>query len=172
MIIDEQGFRLNVGTVLLGPKHCVFLAKRLGQDAWQFPQGGMHVDEDPETTLLRELQEEIGLTCNDVKILACTQEWLYYRLPKRLIRQQQPLCIGQKQKWFLLQFLGHDSKIQLDTSRSPEFDSWRWVDYWHPLKEIIPFKHEVYRKVLREFAPYVFPLSHPHDSPQDSHSSC
>ena len=156
MIIDEQGFRLNVGIILLGPQRHVFWAKRLGQDAWQFPQGGVQTDETPEATLFRELTEEVGLVKADVDIVTCTKDWLPYRLPKRLIRQQQPLCIGQKQKWFLLQLRSHESKIQLDASCTPEFDSWRWVDYWHPLKEVIAFKRDVYQQALHEFEPFVF----------------
>ena len=156
MIIDEQGFRLNVGIILLGPQRHVFWAKRLGQDAWQFPQGGVQIDETPEATLFRELTEEVGLVKEDVDIVTCTQDWLPYRLPKRLIRQQQPLCIGQKQKWFLLKLRSHESKIKLDLSCTPEFDSWRWVDYWHPLKEVIAFKRDVYQQVLHEFESFVF----------------
>jgi putative (di)nucleoside polyphosphate hydrolase len=154
MIIDKQGFRLNVGIILVSQQHNVFIAKRLGQDAWQFPQGGMQLNEEPSQTLFRELHEEVGLCPADVEILGCTQRWLNYRLPKRFIRyQQKPLCIGQKQKWFLLKLLCPDDKIHLETSDTPEFDSWRWVDYWHPITLVVPFKRQVYRQALRELAP-------------------
>ena len=99
------------------------------------------------------LQEEIGLQAENVKILARTDGWLKYDLPQNLIRQHQfPLCIGQKQVWFLLRLLTDDSDIKIDLTDSPEFDDWRWVDYWHPLKEVVSFKKNVYNQALDFFA--------------------
>ena len=120
--------------------------------AWQFPQGGMMEGETPEQTMYRELKEEIGLNPEDVQILASTRRWLRYRLPTRLVRHySKPLCIGQKQKWFLLSLLVEDACIRVDAATPPEFDEWKWVDYWQPLKEVIFFKLRVYEKILREF---------------------
>jgi putative (di)nucleoside polyphosphate hydrolase len=155
-MIDTDGFRFNVGIVLIDSMQRVFWGKRVGLDAWQFPQGGILADETPEQAMYRELDEEIGLQTQDVEILGCTTDWLYYRLPRNFIRyHKKPLCIGQKQKWFLVQLTTSDTKVKLDKHAIPEFECWRWVDYWHPLAEIIDFKREVYDKALEELAPLV-----------------
>ena len=152
-MIDADGFRSNVGIVLVNREGRLFWAKRIGQkNAWQFPQGGINENETAETALYRELAEEIGLVRDDVEILGCSKEWLRYHLPKRYIRYySQPLCIGQKQKWYLLRLVADESKLTLDHSQNPEFDLYRWVEYWHPLKDVVSFKRQVYRKVLQEF---------------------
>jgi len=155
-VIDSEGFRANVGAVLVNSQNQVFWARRLGQSAWQFPQGGVHDGESPEQALYRELQEEVGLEKGDVKLLTCTEDWYRYRVPKQLLRKQQPEFIGQKQKWFLLELLKHDQKIRLDLSKSLEFDSWRWVDYWYPVDHVVDFKRHVYQQVLQEFHSFLF----------------
>jgi putative (di)nucleoside polyphosphate hydrolase len=133
-------------------------ARRIRQDAWQFPQGGIRARETPEQAMYRELGEEIGLEPDHVDVLGATRGWLRYRLPERFIRRQQkPVCIGQKQIWFMLRLVGEERYVRLDLSDKPEFDNWRWVDYWHPLREVVPFKRTVYRKALKELAPLVFP---------------
>lgn len=152
-MIDEEGFRHGVGIILVNAKRQVFLAKRIGKEAWQFPQGGMKETETPEQAMFRELKEEIGLDEADVQILASTKRWLRYRLPKRLVRHySKPLCIGQKQKWFLLQLKGADDRIDLMATDSPEFDSWSWVSYWYPLRQVVGFKRRVYNLAMKEFA--------------------
>ncbi len=153
-MIDAHGFRLNVGIILANDQGRVFWGKRAGwEDAWQFPQGGVQDNETLEETMYRELGEELGLLNKDVKIIGMTQGWLSYYLPKHLRRyRSKPLCIGQRQKWFLLQLTSADEAIRLDACDSPEFDSWRWVDYWYPLQHVVAFKREVYRKALQEFA--------------------
>jgi putative (di)nucleoside polyphosphate hydrolase len=152
-VIDADGFRPNVGIILTNDEGRVLWARRVGgQDAWQFPQGGINPDEDPEAALFRELHEEIGLAPEDVKILAVTRGWLRYRLPRRLVRQKEPVCIGQKQKWFLLQLISDDSKICLDNDGPIEFDAWRWVGYWYPLTKVVAFKRDVYRRALKELS--------------------
>jgi len=153
-VIDADGFRPNVGIILAHADGRVLWAKRIGQDAWQFPQGGIKRGETPEEALYRELEEELGLLPEHVECLGVTTGWLSYRLPKRLIRRgRRPLCIGQKQKWFLLRLTGCESKVSFDRSVKPEFDGWRWVDYWHPLVEVVSFKRGVYRDALRQLAP-------------------
>jgi putative (di)nucleoside polyphosphate hydrolase len=155
-MIDEQGYRCGVGIILVNANRQVFWGKRLGLDAWQFPQGGVREGETPEETMHRELHEEIGLQPADVRILAEAKEWLRYELPKNLIRRRSnPVCIGQKQKWFLLELMNKEAKIDLEASGDPEFDSWAWVSYWYPLKQIVLFKRKVYEEVMREFAPLV-----------------
>ncbi len=156
-IIDENGFRLNVGIVLLGPEGRVFWGRRIGnRDAWQFPQGGMAPGETPEQTLYRELHEEVGLSEQDVEILAATRGWLNYRLPRRFMRKRQtdqPRVIGQRQKWFLLKLVSDEQAINLAATQEPEFDEWRWVSYWYPVRKVVHFKRGVYVRALREFVP-------------------
>ncbi len=153
-MIDEDGFRPNVGIVLANNRGQVLWAKRIGQASWQFPQGGIAVGESPEQAMYRELKEEVGLSPSDVQILACTRGWLRYRLPQRLIRHEsEPVCIGQKQKWFLLHMLSSDAAVNVNMQLKPEFDDWRWVSYWYPLGQVVSFKREVYRKAMKELAP-------------------
>ena len=173
-MIDAEGFRPNVGIIIANTHSQVLWARRVGgQDAWQFPQGGIRDKESPEQALFRELGEEVGLTKNDVSIVACTRGWLRYRLPKHLMRHQSsPLCIGQKQKWFLLELRSGDDRICLtQNNQKAEFDHWRWVSYWYPLDQVIAFKRDVYRRALKELAPAychyqqrVLQQGSPHDS--------
>ena len=154
-MIDSEGYRANVGIVLADATGRVLWARRVGgQDAWQFPQGGIHSGESPEQALYRELHEEVGLYKEDVKLLASTRGWLRYRLPEKLQRRgQKPLCIGQKQKWYLLQFIGDENKINFDCGDKPEFDGWQWVSYWYPVDQVVNFKRDVYRRAMRELSP-------------------
>lgn len=153
-MIDKDGFRPNVGIMVSNGQGQLLWARRVGQDAWQFPQGGIHRGESAEQALYRELGEEIGLDAGDVRLLASTRGWLRYRLPKRLIRKgSKPVCIGQKQKWFLLQLQTDEKRVRFDGSDKPEFDDWRWVSYWYPMGGVVQFKREVYRKALLELAP-------------------
>lgn len=118
----------------------------------------MRSDETPAEAMYRELGEEVGLRPEQVELIGATRGWLRYRLPRRFIRRgSHPVCIGQKQVWFLLKILCADGKVCLDRTDRPEFDSWRWVDYWHPLEEVVSFKRNVYRKALDELAPLLFP---------------
>ncbi|MBU2706303.1 RNA pyrophosphohydrolase [Zooshikella marina] len=151
--IDPDGFRPNVGIILINNDAQVLWARRRGQDAWQFPQGGINPEEAPEQAMYRELHEEIGLRPEDVEIIGCTRGWLRYRLPKRLVRYNTiPICVGQKQKWYLLRLLVDDSKVSVTRGESPEFDAWRWVSYWYPLGQVITFKREVYRRAMKELS--------------------
>lgn len=159
-MIDEDGFRFNVGMILCNPDGKVFWARRVGKNVWQFPQGGMLPDETPEQAVIRELHEEVGLGADDVEIVGCTTEWLRYRLPKRLIRPDvSPLCIGQKQRWFALRLVGSEQRVQLDCTESPEFDHWKWVNYWHPLREVASFKRKVYEHAMNELQPLICPAA-------------
>lgn len=156
-MIDADGFRANVGIILVNSQGQVFWAKRIGHDSWQFPQGGICLGETPLQAMYRELYEEVGLLPEHVKVLAMTKDWLRYRLPKRYVRiGQEPLCIGQKQKWFLLHLDdAYTRHIRFDVD-VPEFDDWRWVSWWYPLRYVVPFKRSVYQKALTElicFAP-------------------
>lgn len=157
-IIDEQGYRPNVGIMLANAEGRLLWARRLGQDAWQFPQGGIHAGESQDEALFRELNEEVGLLPEHVRIVASTRGWLRYRLPGRYRRPQPEVghaCIGQKQKWYLLQLVAGDEAIALDRTQPQEFDDWRWVSYWYPLGQVVAFKREVYRRALKELLPSV-----------------
>lgn len=157
-MIDSEGYRANVGIILSNQEGRLLWARRVGQDAWQFPQGGIRRHETAEQALYRELREEVGLAPGDVEVIGCTRGWLRYRLPKRMIRRhRKPLCIGQKQRWFMLRLVGDEDHVRLDLSDKPEFDEWRWVGYWEPLEEIIFFKRKVYERALTELAPLLFP---------------
>jgi len=153
-VIDSEGFRANVGIMLANDQGQLLWARRVGgRDAWQFPQGGIQHGESPQDALYRELHEEVGLLPEAVKVLGETRGWLRYRLPRNFIRKgQTPVCIGQKQKWFLLQMLADDDAVRLDLNDKPEFDHWQWVSYWYPLNQVISFKREVYRRALKELA--------------------
>ncbi len=153
-MIDSDGYRLNVGIILSNDRGQVFWARRVGQDAWQFPQGGVDEDESPEQAMYRELLEETGLNPEDVKVLGCTNDWLRYRLPKRFVRRNQsPVCIGQKQIWYMLRMISAESAVDLAANEKPEFDSWCWIDYWEPAKRVIFFKRKVYKRALKELEP-------------------
>ena len=150
-MIDADGFRANVGIILANTQGQVLWAKRIGHDSWQFPQGGIDYGETPLDAMYRELYEEVGLYPQHVELLAVTKDWLRYRLPKRYVRtNQEPLCIGQKQKWFLLRLDENNAQnIRFDISK-PEFDEWQWVSYWYPLNQVVAFKRGVYQKALQE----------------------
>ena len=160
--IDSDGFRANVGIILTDGAGQLLIAGRAGRSGWQFPQGGVLQGESLEAALFRELAEEVGLAEVDVELLGQTQSWLRYRLPSRYIRRdQQPLCIGQKQRWFMLHLLSHTNRLRFDSTDEPEFDRWRWVDYWRPVKEVVYFKRQVYVRALAELGSAAFPEDEP-----------
>ena len=160
-VIDADGFRANVGIVLLHDAQ-VFLGRRSGGRGWQFPQGGVRVGEQPEEAVYRELHEEIGVERASVELVGATPEWLRYRLPARYIRRnQQPLCIGQKQRWFLLRLTAEEVRFDFGRTAEPEFDRWRWASWWEPVREVIYFKRPVYARALTELGALAFPEGKP-----------
>jgi putative (di)nucleoside polyphosphate hydrolase len=155
-MIDVDGYRPNVGIVLLNADGRLFWARRVNRDGWQFPQGGMRSDETPLEAMYRELEEETGLTPQHVEVLGSTRGWLRYKLPHRYVRHHQhPTCIGQKQVWFLLRLVASEESLCLNACEKPEFDIWRWVDFWYPAAHVVNFKRQVYERALRQFAPVV-----------------
>ena len=161
-VIDRYGFRANVGIVLMQDGGKLFIGRRSGGKGWQFPQGGMQRGETAEQSLFRELNEEIGLSSDDVEIIGGTHRWLRYRLPDRYVRRDSlPVCVGQKQRWFLLRLKRAEATFRFDTTGEPEFDRWRWVDYWQPIREVIYFKRTVYTRALHELGAQVFPQGLP-----------
>ena len=160
-VIDADGFRANVGIVLLHEQQ-VFLGRRTGGRGWQFPQGGVRVGEAVEDAVYRELHEEIGVPRDSVELLGGTHEWLRYRLPPRYIRRnQRPLCVGQRQRWFLLRLTALDVRFDFARTNEPEFDRWRWASWWEPVREVIYFKRPVYASALTELAALAFPGGEP-----------
>ncbi len=155
-MLDRDGFRPNVGIVLLNHKNLVFWGKRIRTHSWQFPQGGIDRGETPEQAMYRELREEVGLLAEHVRVLARTREWLRYEVPDRYIRREaRGHYKGQKQIWFLLQLIGHDWDLNLRASTHPEFDAWRWNSYWVPLDMVVEFKRGVYEMALVELSRYL-----------------
>jgi putative (di)nucleoside polyphosphate hydrolase len=153
VVIDPDGFRPNVGIVLMRTDGRLFWARRVNRDGWQFPQGGMNTDETPLEAMYRELHEEVGLLPEHVEVLGATPGWLRYRLPKRCVRYgTKPVCVGQKQVWFLLRFNGDEADVRLNLTEKPEFDSWRWVDFWYPVEHVVNFKREVYVRALHHLS--------------------
>ena len=156
--IDAEGFRANVGIILVNAEDKLMLGGRVGARGWQFPQGGMLVGEDPEQAMFRELHEEVGLEPDDVDLLGVTSDWLRYRLPDKFVRRHsKPLCIGQKQRWFILRMLSDDGRVRFDRGDKPEFDRIRWVPFWRPVNEVIYFKRRVYARALHELGHHVHP---------------
>ena len=155
-MLDRDGFRPNVGIILLNQKSQVFWGKRIRTHSWQFPQGGIDRGENPEQAMFRELHEEVGLHPHHVQVLARTRDWLRYEVPDRYIRRDaRGHYKGQKQIWFLLQLVGHDWDLNLRATDHPEFDAWRWNDYWVPLDVVVEFKRGVYELALNELSRYV-----------------
>ena len=152
--VDTEGYRANVAIVVCNGRGQVLWARRSRRDGWQFPQGGVEQDETVEEAAFRELYEEIGLRPEHVKLLARTYSWLRYDVPSFNSRSPRSNFRGQKQLWFLFQMLGKDSDVCLDRVSKPEFDRWRWVDYWDPVERIVSFKREVYQSALEELEPF------------------
>jgi len=153
-VIDRDGYRKNVGIIVCNNRSQVLWARRVRRDGWQFPQGGVKPHEAAVDAAFRELQEEIGLRARDVCLLGATDRWLRYEVPgmARDYRRRNAFR-GQKQRWFLFKLIGDESSVRLDASVAPEFDQWRWIDYWGPLHYIVEFKKPVYRAALRELEP-------------------
>ena len=160
-MIDSDGYRANIGIVITNDKKQILLAKRFEQSEWQLPQGGIDEDETELDALYRELQEEVGLDSSHVTLIAKTPKWLRYELPDEHVRRtQKPMCIGQKQVWYLLKLDSSDDEISLNLHDDVEFDDWKWVDYWKPVDEVINFKRDVYEDMLKALAPILFENEH------------
>lgn len=155
-MLDRDGFRPNVGIILLNQKNQVFWGKRIRTHSWQFPQGGIDRGESPEQAMFRELHEEVGLQPTHVRVVARTRDWLRYEVPDRYIRRDaRGHYKGQKQIWYLLQLVGHDWDLNLRATNHPEFDAWRWHEYWVPLEAVVEFKRGVYEMALIELARFL-----------------
>lgn len=152
-VLDREGYRPNVGIILINNRNEVFWGKRVREHSWQFPQGGIKPGESPETAMYRELYEEVGLLPQHIKIVGRTRDWLRYDVPSHWVRREwRGSYRGQKQIWYLLRLVGRDSDINLRACHHPEFDGWRWHQYWAPVDEVIDFKRDVYLGALKELS--------------------
>jgi putative (di)nucleoside polyphosphate hydrolase len=168
-MLDREGFRPNVGIILLNSHNEVWWGKRVREHSWQFPQGGIKYGETPEQAMYRELEEEIGLRQEHVRIVGRTRDWLRYEVPDHFIKREiRGHYRGQKQIWFLLRMVARDNDVNLRLTDHPEFDAWRWHNYWVPLDTVIEFKREVYQKALQELSRF---LSWPANGHERRHSS-
>jgi len=155
-MLDRDGYRPNVGIILINGKNEVFWGKRVREHSWQFPQGGIKPGESPEAAMYRELLEEVGLLPQHVKIVGRTRDWLRYEVPSNWVRREwRGSYKGQKQIWFLLRLTGRDCDVCLRASTHPEFDGWRWNDYWAPVDAVIEFKRDVYIRALTELSRFL-----------------
>ena len=155
-MIDKDGYRANVGIILLNSRNEVFWGKRVKEHSWQFPQGGIKTGESPEQAMYRELMEEVGLSPQHVKIVGRTRDWLRYNVPYQWVRREwRGNYKGQKQIWYLLRLVGRDTDVKLRATDHPEFDAWCWQNYWVPLESVIEFKRDVYRQALNELSRYI-----------------
>lgn len=154
---DDHLYRLGAGVMLLNREGKVFVGARIDNpdDAWQMPQGGIDEEEEPWPAALRELEEETGIRPDLVERIAEHDERLRYDLPgewrEKLWRGKWK---GQMQHWFLARFLGEDSDVNLATDH-PEFRAWKWVDPTHLPELIVPFKRDLYRRLVEDFAEYL-----------------
>ena len=148
-MINEPGYRLNVGLVVINNKGELLLCKRKNINSWQFPQGGIDFGESPLKAAKRELFEEVGIKKDDVKLISSTNEWFKYDVPyeKRKNHFLKKRFKGQKQKWYLFRIM-NDVKIHFENDPDNEFIDYKWVPYWYPLHAIVEFKKEVYRSAL------------------------
>jgi putative (di)nucleoside polyphosphate hydrolase len=147
-MLDRDGFRPNVGIILCNAQNQVF---------WG------NYGESPEQAMYRELMEEVGLRPEHVQIMGRTRDWLRYEVPSSWVKREwRGSYKGQKQIWYLLRMVGRDTDVSLRASEHPEFDAWRWSDYWVPLEDVIEFKREVYKAALNELSTHLHHKAKPH----------
>ncbi|MDI9313805.1 MAG: RNA pyrophosphohydrolase [Hydrotalea sp.] len=154
---DGQAYRLGVGIMLFNRDGLIFAGERKNvAKAWQMPQGGIDDGETPDAAMRRELHEETGIAAPQVKIISQSKDWLVYDLPPA-VRQElwNGKYAGQKQRWYLCQFIGEDSQVNLQAHNPPEFLTWRWCRPDELLRSIVDFKQQLYQNLLTEFLPQI-----------------
>ncbi|MDO8310705.1 MAG: RNA pyrophosphohydrolase [Sideroxyarcus sp.] len=150
---DTLPYRPCVGVVLINAEGLIFAGQRVDSPvpAWQMPQGGIDEGEKPRVAALRELWEETGVTEDLVEIIGKSPDWVTYDLPPELLgKVWGGKYRGQRQRWFLMRFLGQDDQVRIDTDH-PEFERWRWIAADEMVASIVPFKRDVYRAVVAAF---------------------
>ena len=155
MTSKKLPLRLGVGAVVLNKKNQVFVGKRKDNpiDKWQMPQGGVNTGENLIDAMKRELHEETSI--QNIKILNEIDGWFEYELPKHLLGKiWKGRYRGQKQKWFVVKFLGNDDEIDLETDK-PEFIEWRWLDIENLPNVIVDFKRKVYEQLLPKIRNFI-----------------
>ena len=156
--MNEGLYRPNAGIIIFNEEGKLLWCKRKSGDGWQFPQGGIDDGESPEEAIVRETYEEVGLKRNQIKIIKENDRWIKYDIPKNKIPKYFSLknrkFRGQTQKWFLAEFIGEDSDINLNLHDQIEFTKWTWTSYWHPIRAGVEFKREAYRQVLSDLLPF------------------
>ena len=148
--MDKKNYRRGVGMIIINDDGRFWLGKRIGTEAWQFPQGGIDKGEKVRDAMYRELQEETGLEKDMVEIISISKRWLVYHIP-HVFQSHNKKFDGAMQKWYLLKLIDNDSKINLNASGHAEFDDWKWVDKDTAIKSVIKFKRDVYKSILKEF---------------------
>lgn len=149
-------YRSGVGIMLVNSSKKIFVGKRIDNhsDAWQMPQGGIDIGEEEDLAVFRELKEETGIEQFDVRILKKSQNHHYYNLPYNLQKKfWGGKYLGQKQRWYLAEFVGDDSKINVDT-RDPEFSEWKWIEKDGIIEAIVGFKKKLYRNIIQDFSEF------------------
>ena len=145
-------YRRCVGMMILNTQNKILVGRRIDHPSgyWQMPQGGIDKDEIPEEAVWREMMEEIGT--NKVELLHTSSQWFNYDIPQDTLNTLPwgKIYVGQIQKWFVFRFTGQDSDINVGTE-NPEFDEWKWAKYESLVENIVPFKREIYKKVMEEF---------------------
>ncbi|MDP6288618.1 MAG: RNA pyrophosphohydrolase [Arenicellales bacterium] len=153
-LLYGDGYRPNVGIIIFNDEGKLLWARRVKHDGWQFPQGGVERGETVQEAVFRELEEEVGLCSCHVQLVGRTRNWLHYDVPSSMLRSEHSRGFkGQKQHWFLFHLLGKESDLCLEGCDRPEFDDWKWVDYWMPLDNIVIFKRDVYKLALKHLEP-------------------
>ena len=154
---NPKDYRPNVGMMIINQKKEIFVGKRIDHPSnfWQMPQGGIDAQEIPSIAALREMEEEVGIKKNKVQLLNQISDWYYYTIPKDLAQTLwKGRYKGQRQKWFLYKFEGTESDINIHTEH-PEFSDFKWVTKDFLVPNIVPFKKEIYSKLLEEFKNYL-----------------
>ncbi len=154
IIVNMKGrnYRKGVGMVIVNHDNQYFLGKRIGANAWQFPQGGIDEGETPKDALFRELYEETGIQRDKVELIDTSKKWLVYHIP-HVFQRSNKRYDGAMQKWFLLRFIGNDNNdINLNAFDHAEFDAWKWGDQKTAIKSVVKFKKKVYESILNEFS--------------------
>ncbi len=152
-MIRKISYRIGVGIVLINNKKKIFVGKRIDvkNESWQMPQGGINKGESYEKAAFRELYEETGI--KKAKIVIKSKKWFKYSIPSSINKKLWgKKYTGQKQKWFVMKFQGNEKKdINLNVHKA-EFNQWKWVNIDNLEKLIIPFKKEMYKQLIKEFA--------------------